>query len=155
MRQLYRSNGPGKVFENIAKKKKFYQYSIGGHFFVYNFCCKMETVDFFKRKIRHICQNYPKTAASKLKVPEKRQISTFYLNSFCVDLIMPIWIKFVKYDILYFEFEFFFHFQPLLALKLKMPPRMKIIIFEFLVLINFFFAELKSFCKISRMAQNP
>jgi len=67
----------------------------------------METVDFFLQKIRQICQNVPKTAASKLKVPLKRQISTFYLNSFCVDLILPIWIKFVKNDFVYFEFEIF------------------------------------------------
>ena len=39
-------------FENIAKLKKkiFYQYNIGGHFLFYNFCCKMETVDFFLTK---------------------------------------------------------------------------------------------------------
>ena len=79
----------------------------------------------------------PKTAASKLKMPLKRQISTFYFNSFCVDLILPIWIKFVKDNFVYFEFKIF-SFQPLLVLKRKMPPRMKIIIFEFLVLIKYF-----------------
>ena len=67
----------------------------------------METVDSFLRKIRQICQNVPKTAASKLKVLQKRQISPFYLNSFCVDLILPNWIKFVKNDFMYFEFEIF------------------------------------------------
>ena len=61
-------------FENITKikNKLFYQYSIGGQFMFNNFCCKMETVDFFflfLRKIRQICQNVPKTAATKLKEP--------------------------------------------------------------------------------------
>ena len=34
----------------ILQKKIFYQYSIGGHFLFYYFCCKMETVDFFYKK---------------------------------------------------------------------------------------------------------
>ena len=63
-----------------------------GHSLFYNFCCKMETEDFLLRKIRQICQNVPKTDVSKLKVSEKRPISTCYLNSFCFDLILPIWI---------------------------------------------------------------
>ena len=68
----------------------------------------METVDLFFRKIRQIYQNVPKSAASKLKVPLKRQISTFYLNSFCVDLILPTRIKFEKTFFFIFEvFSFF------------------------------------------------
>ena len=49
-------------------KKLCYQYSTGGQFLFDNFCCKMETVDFLKRKIRQLCQNVPKTTSSKLKV---------------------------------------------------------------------------------------
>ena len=65
----------------------------------------METVDLFTKK-RQICQNVPGTTGSKLKVPCKCQISTFYLNSLCVDLILPIWMKFVKNDFVYFEYKF-------------------------------------------------
>ena len=46
----------GSDFTNFEKIAKIY-------------CCKMETVDFFSRKIRQICQNVPKTTTSKLKVP--------------------------------------------------------------------------------------
>ena len=77
---------------------------------MYNFISKMYTVP--------ICQNVPKTTFSRIK-PYKRQISTFYLNSFCDKLILPIWIKFVSNKLVYFKFFFFFIFSPC-----KMPPRM-------------------------------
>ena len=66
-----------KILQKI-KNIFFYQYSIGG-------------------KIRQICQNVPKTAASKLKKNNFRII--FYLNSFLL-----IWIKVKKKDFVYFEF---------------------------------------------------
>ena len=44
------------------KKKLYYQYSIGGLFLFYIFCCKMETVDFFNEK-------YAKYAKMSLKLP--------------------------------------------------------------------------------------
>ena len=66
----------------------------------------METVDFYEKSAK-----YAKMSLCRVKIKSalKRQISTFHLISFCVDLLLPIWIKFVKNDFVYFEFEFF-HF---------------------------------------------
>ena len=70
---------------------------------------------------------------------KQKKIFYQYSNGGHFDLILPIWIKFVKDNFVYFEFEIFsFLAQVLKVLKLKMPPRMKMIIFEFLVLIKYF-----------------
>ena len=49
-------------FDNIANTKKNYFINIvyrRTFFLFYNFCCKVETVDFCLQKIRQICQNVP------------------------------------------------------------------------------------------------
>ena len=74
-------------------------------FFFYNFCSKMETVDFLFPKNP---PNMPK-CPNNYRVNNKSALKTsdfnFFLYFACVHLISHIWIKFVKNDFVYFEFE--------------------------------------------------
>ena len=106
----------------LKKKYIFYQFSIGGHLLSYNFCCKMETVDFF-------CENLPNTPKCpymcRVKLKSALKTSDFDFLPFVTKILCILNLK-------------FFHFSPcMLVLKLKMPPRMQIIIFEFFVLIKY------------------
>ena len=105
----------------------------------YSFCVvKFKLYIFLLRKIHKICHNDPKTAALKLKVPWKRQISTFYLNSFCADSILPNLIKFVKNDFVYFVFESF-SILAFVSTKTKNASTNINTFFEFLSEVKYFF----------------
>ena len=53
--------------------------------------------------------NVPKTYRVKIKGALKTSDFNVLPLSFCIDLILPIWIKFLKNYFVYFEFEIF-HF---------------------------------------------
>ena len=58
------------ILKILQKKKVFYQYSTGGHFLFYNFCCIKETVDFLTKKSAKMSLKLPRQIKSALKTSD-------------------------------------------------------------------------------------
>ena len=136
MRQLQRSNGPGKVWtrETIFVKKKFFksnfatvQWPLSLHCITakqLNMAPILPILKILQKNIYIFHRLVLSDIFCFITIVVKWKPQFFYEKS-------AIWITFVKTDFVYLNLNFF-NFQPLLVLKLKMPPHMKIIIFEIL-----------------------